>query len=176
MKLSRRRALLMLAAAPLLVRCTEAQQAAWVAAFQTISQLFITVEPELVGQGFNANSPISFTISGVKTTTTVSGVAALVSKLAQTLSAASTVAEGQSALVTVETYINALVAVIWPIVQPFVMAASPGGGFAIGLIIADLPALEAMLNFSANFGGTLLTAQAQQLKILAPPNAAVIAA
>lgn len=176
---TRRRALKLLgltAATPLLVRCTAAQEAAWLAGLQTIEQLFVSVEPELVGEGFNANSPISITVSGVTTTTTVSGIAALVTKLVSALSAASTVTQGQSVLVTVETYINALVPVIWPVVEPFVTAATPGGGFAIGLIIADLPALESMLNFAVNFGKTLLTPQAQQLAILAPANATVLSA
>lgn len=155
--------------------CANFKAAAWLAAIQDISQLFVTVEPELVGQGFDANSPIQVTVAGVRTTTTVSGIAALVQRAVAGLGAAASASQGQSVLVTVETYINAMVPVIYPVLRPFIVAATPGGGFAIGLIVANLPAIEAALNFAVDIAGnlaaTLLTPQAKQLAVLAPPGA-----
>jgi hypothetical protein len=153
-----------LAAGSVLSRCTQVQNAAWQALLQSVGQDFVTVEPELQGQGFNANTPI--TVGGV--TTTLSGVASLVQQLTNGISAASTATQGASVLTTVETYVNAVVPVIWPVLAPFVTAASPGGGFAIGLIVANLPLIEAAINLEVDFGKTLLTAQAQSLAVLAP--------
>lgn len=173
--LTRRHLLTLIAVAPVIgaVGCTEVQAAAWLAALQTLSQLFVSVEPELEGEGYNPAAPITVTVGGVKTTTTVSGIAALVQQVVTALGNAASASQGQSALITIETYVNALVPVIYPVVLPFIAAATPGGGFAIGLIIANLPAIEAALNFEVNIAGnlvkTLLTPQAQALAVLAPP-------
>lgn len=169
--LNRRRftQLLLSSTALSLVDCSAAQVASWVAGEQAVGQEFVIVEPELAAAGFNAATPIPVTISGVTKTTTLAGVGTLIQQLTTALGAASTASQGQSTLIEIETYINALTPIIWPIVSPFITAASPGAGFTIGLIVAALPALEAALNFAVDFGGTILTSQAQQLAKLAPP-------
>lgn len=173
--IDRRSLLLFAAASPILASCKQADVARWVAAEQAIGQEFIVVAPELARFGIDANAPVtvpSFKIGGVTVppiTTTVSGVGTLVRDITSAVGVASTAAHGQSVLITVETYINALVPVIWPAVAPFVTAANPGAGLTIGLIVAALPAIEGMLNFAIDFGQTLLSGEAQKLAALAPP-------
>jgi hypothetical protein len=167
MEISRRRTFALLGGAsliPLLARCTPAETAAWVAAEEAIGQEFAAVAPELAGLGVNVNT--SFTVAGQAVT--VGGVAALVSNATSALSAASADSVGQTTLVKIEAYINTMTGAIWPVIGPVVSAASPPVGFTIGLIVAAMPAIEGMLNFAVDFGGTLLSADALALAKLAP--------
>ncbi len=176
------RNLTLVAGAPLLFGCTQAQTAEWVAAEQALGQEFTVVAPELAQFGINASGPVtipSFKIGNITVppvTTTVQGVGSLASQLTAAVGAASTVAQGQTTLIKIETYTNALVPVIWPVLSPYVTAANPGVGLTLGLIVASLPALEGMLNFAVDFGGTLLSGDAQALAKLASPVAPVVTA
>jgi hypothetical protein len=171
-----------LALSPLLGACTQAQTAAWVSAVQSIGQEFLVVQPELTALGVSPNA--SVTVPGTSVSLngqaiTIAGVSVPFSQLgpdannlAAALDAASSASQGQSTLITIEAYVNALTPIIWPIVQPIVASASPGAGLAIGLIVASLPAAEQLLNFGVDFSKTFLSGQAQQLAALAPPPAA----
>src|ERR1700676_1793586 len=109
-----------------LLSCTQAQTAQWIAAEQALGQEFTVVSPELAALGVSASAPVtipSTTVGGVTVpavTTSVAGLAALVGALTSALGAASSASEGQTVLIRVETYVNALVPVIWPVVGPFV--------------------------------------------------------
>lgn len=164
LNINRRHALALLGSTALLAGCTAAQVAQWVAAEQAIAQEFTIVQPELIALGYNPAQKI--TIDGVALD--ITGIAGLIQNVTTALSAASTVSEGQSTLIMIETYVNAMTPVIWPVVEPLIVAANPGAGLTIGLIVAALPAVEGLLNFAVDFGKTFLTAEAAQLAETAP--------
>jgi hypothetical protein len=154
------RSLAIFAAAPLLTRCAQVESANWQAAIQSIGSDWAAVAPELSELGVNVSTTINLPGGG---TTTVSGLTSLVQNATSAITSVSTETEGQSVLVKVEAYVNVLVPIIWPIVQPMITAANPGVGLTLGLIVADLPAIEGLLNFA-----TQLTEDALQLAKLAP--------
>ena len=159
-QLTRRRALALFGTTALIAGCAALKSVNWQAMLQSIGQDWAAVSGELAELGVDVNVTIALPGGG---TTTVSGLAALVTKVTGGISAASTATEGQNALVIIEGYVNVLVPVIWPVVQPMIATASPGAGLTLGLIVADLPAIEAAINFATD-----LTADALQLAKLAP--------
>lgn len=158
--------------------CTPGQTNQWLSAEQAIGQEFTIVAPELASLGINpkaqvtiAGQTIAFNGSSVAIfgqTVALDAIGALVQQLTAGLSEASSVSQGQSVLITAEVYINAVVPVIWPVVGPLVVAADPGVGLTLGLIVKALPAMEGMLNLAVDFTKNFLSAQAQQLAVLAP--------
>jgi hypothetical protein len=85
-------------------------------------------------------------------------IIAEIQKAAAAVGSATTASVGQSVLQTIETYINDLA----PLVLPFV-SLIPGGSI-IGLIVAALPAIEAMLNVAISN----ISSAAAQLAASAP--------
>lgn len=124
----------------------------WVTALQALAAEAGQIIPQLSQvAGFSSVEPqVQQIVAGIQQA--LSGV-----------SSAWTQSQGQSALTTVENYINDLA----PIVLPFV-GMIPGVGTAgsvIGLIVASLPAIEAALNVALS----ALTPQATSLQQTAPP-------
>lgn len=120
----------------------------WVPPLQAIAVEITQIIPELVKVGLGGN--------------TLNSVQQIVGEIQQVLSAitsASNQGQGQSVLAQIENYINDLA----PLILPFVSLIP--GGTIIGLIVAALPAIEAMLNVIV----TQLTALAQSLAGSAPP-------
>jgi hypothetical protein len=93
------------------------------------------------------------------TVTTVSTAITAISAAGNDISAAATATQGQSTLIQIEGYVNAIA----PDVLPFV-SLIPGGGI-LALVIAALPAIEAMLNFAVS----LLSAEAKTIAVAATP-------
>lgn len=148
-----RRALLLGTTA--LVGCSSINQAVpvWVAALQAVGEEFQLVMPQLQGAGLSgANAAVA--------TTVIQNA----EKALAVIDATSTQTQGQSTLITVEQYINALA----PLVIPF--ASLIPGGAAIGLIVAALPAIE----LAVNLGASLLSTQAQALAASAPKVASAV--
>jgi hypothetical protein len=104
-------------------------------------------------QSVGANIPAS-TVSAIQTA--ITGIEAAVSGIG----AASSASNGASILQTVETYINDLAAAL----SPF-LSLIPGVGPIIGLIVAALPALEAVAGIIIS----LVQPVAAAFKTLAPP-------
>lgn len=87
--------------------------------------------------------------------------------IANGIGSASTQAQGQSALNQIVTFAEDLA----PIIVPLASAAVPGAGPALGLIVASLPAIAALLNVTIAQFSPLL----QQLASQAPaPTASVV--
>jgi hypothetical protein len=125
--------------------------AAWVTALESIASEIALAVPQLVEAGLGGN-----------TLTSVQEVVAEIQQALSGVGAAITATAGQDVLVQVEGYINAIA----PLVQPF-LSLIPGGSI-IGLIVAALPAIEALLNVAV----TALTSVAQSLASSAPAVAA----
>src|SRR6185312_3303581 len=113
---------------------------AFVAALQSVGQDVLLAMPQLLKAG----------LSGA-TAATVNTAINAISQVGNDVSAASTATQGQSALIQIEGYVNAIA----PDVLPF-LPLIPGGSI-IAIVIAALPAIEAMLNFAAS----LLSAEAK---------------
>lgn len=89
----------------------------------------------------------------------VTGIDTAIQAAAAAIGAASTQSEGQSTLITIETYMNALAPIVGPPLQAAAAAAFPGGGLVVGLVIAALPAIEPLVNMTVD----QLTAEAKAL-------------
>lgn len=121
-----------------------------VTALQAVATEITQVIPQLITAGLGGN--------------TLSAVQNIVAEIQQVLSGVSnamTQSQGQSILQQVESYINDLA----PLVLPFV-SAIPGGSI-VGLIVAALPAIEAVVGVAF----TYLTNIAQGLATTAPTTA-----
>lgn len=130
------------------VNNVNSQVPGWVAALQAVATEVSSIMPQLTAAGLTGSAASK-----------AQGIIAQIEKALGAIGSASTAADGQSVLATVETYINSLA----PLVEPFV-AAIPGGSI-VGLIVAALPAIELAVNMLV----TLLTPQAQALANTAPP-------
>ena len=120
----------------------------WVAGLQAIATEIALVIPELQVVGLGGN-----------TLTSAQAIVTEIQTALAAISATSTTTQGQSVLIQVEGYINALA----PLILPFVSLIP--GGTTIGIIIAALPALEALVNIAVS----LLSAQAASIASTAPP-------
>lgn len=94
------------------------------------------------------------------------GLADAISVLSS-LNAASSQTTGLSALNTVITDLNAVA----PVLVPIITAINPAVGAAVGLVVASLPAGEALLQVAIS-SFTAITTQTQQLAASAPKPAA----
>ncbi len=151
MNLSRRHLMLLAGGAAVapLVGCASvnSQVPSWVAALEAIATEAGSILPQLEAAG----------LSGADAAKAQQIVAEIQSAL-KVINIASSETQGQSALATVEGYINALA----PLALPFVSLIP--GGTVVGLIVAALPAIELALNFIVS----LLTPQAKELAASAP--------
>ena len=119
----------------------------WVQAFQALAAEAQLIVPELTAVGLGGN-----------TLTSVQAIVGDIESVLSGVSTAMTQTQGQSVLAQVEGYINNLA----PLVLPFV-SLIPGGS-VIGLIVAALPAIEALVNF----GISELSSVTAQLAASAP--------
>lgn len=152
MLLSRRMLLLSGAAAVTVAGCstlsnwtTITQQA--VTALQAIAAEITQIIPQLVSAGLGGN-----------TLTAVQNIVTEIQSVLSGVTTAITNGQGQSILIQVEDLINQLA----PLVLPF-LSAIPGGSI-IGMIVAALPAIEALVGVAI----TALTNLAQSLASSAP--------
>lgn len=125
----------------------------WVSAIQAIGQETVAIMPQLTAAGLSGDAATHATsiIAQIQTATTA-------------ITTAATAAQGQSTLVQIETYVNALA----PYIAQY--AALVPGGSVIGLIVAALPAIELALNLAVN----ILTNEAKALAQTAPKPAAAV--
>ena len=126
---------------------TTTTASSWVQAFQALAAEAQLIVPELTAVGLGGN-----------TLTSVQSIVGDIESVLSGVSTAMTQSQGQSVLAQVEGYINNLA----PLVLPFV-SLIPGGS-VIGLIVAALPAIEALVNF----GISALTPVTAQLAASAP--------
>ena len=97
----------------------------------------------------------------------VQSIVASIQAAASAVGGAVTQSAGQSILIQIEGYINALV----PIIQPF-LSLVPGVGSIIGIIVIALPAIEAALNIIVGLlspAATALASNAPPLPLTAAP-------
>jgi hypothetical protein len=120
----------------------------WVGAIEAIGQQVALDAPQLKVAGLPAAS-----------LTQVSSIDGQIESAAAAIGAESTATQGQSTLIQIEGYVNAVAPIVEPFLETAAGAAVPGGGFAIALIVAALPALEFALNMTVS----QLTAQAQAI-------------
>ncbi len=123
------------------------QVPAWVAAIAAIGREAVLILPQLVAAGLPGAAASQ-----------AAAIIGSIQNVAQTISAASTAAQGQAALGQIEIYINAVA----PIVADY--AGLVPGGSILGLIVAALPAVELAVNVIVD----LLTPQAKALAGTAP--------
>ena len=147
----RRDFLATLAAGTALAACAgQVPVAQWVAGLQAVGQEFSLVAPQLQAAGLGGSALAQ-----------AQSIIGQIIAAAGAISNASAAAQGQSTLLQIEGYINALA----PLVAPFA-AGVPG----LGLIVAALPAIEALLNVTS-----ALVPATQQL-VAAHPTAARMSA
>ena len=125
-----------------LADCSPNVEPTFVAALQAVGQEISLALPQLQKAGLSNN------LAG-----TIAKAITAIEAAASGVGMATTATQGQSVLIQIEGDINAIV----PVVAPFV-ALVPGGAI-ISLVIAALPAIEAMVNF----GVSLLSNQAKQV-------------
>ena len=128
---------------------TPVNPSVWIAGIQAIA----TEVGQIVGQ-LQAAGISAATIAQVQS------IVASIQAAAAAVGTAVTQTAGQSILIQIEGYINALV----PILQPF-LSLVPGVGSILGIIVIALPAIEAALNIIVG----ALTPAAAALGALAPP-------
>ena len=135
--------------AMLLAGCPSAgtQVPLFVSAIKAIGQQALLSLPQLQAAGLSG-------ASAAKAQTIVDQI----EKIAGAISDAATATDGQSTLIKIEGYINALA----PIVATF--ASLIPGGAVIGLVVAALPAIE----FAVNMTVSLLTPTAKAIASSAP--------
>lgn len=148
-QMTRRRLLMTTAVAGVLAGCkgSGGAVAPYVAAIKAVGTEALTVIPELAAAGIALPPQVSDYLTAIN-------------RAAGAVGSAATVTEGQSVLVQIEGYVNALA----PVLLPLLAAAVPGAGATLGLIVAALPAVEALVNVAV----TELTPLAKQLAQYAP--------
>jgi predicted small secreted protein len=119
----------------------------YVAALRAVGQQALLSLPQLKTAGLSG--PTADTIAKALTE---------ISTVGQAISDAASATDGQSTLIKIEGYINAIA----PLAVPF--AALVPGGALIGLVVAALPAIE----FAVNLTVSLLTPPAKVLASTAP--------